>query len=134
MTQGYETYKAVQAQTATRAELVGMLYEGAIRFLHHTARELEERNLEMAHASLVKAHRIIEELQMSIDRQQGPVADGLNALYAFLLRELEVANVRKDRQKVLAAAAFLGELLAAWQGATGARRGEARIPTSRLSV
>jgi len=117
MIRGHEIYRATQTQTATRAELVVMLYEGAIRFLQQAFGALQSEDFEVAHNALIKAQRIVEELQIRIDRERGPFSDGLNALYAFMLRELEAANAKKDRQKVLAAIGLLNELLTAWRQA-----------------
>lgn len=117
MIRGHEIYRATQTQTATGVELVVMLYEGAIRFLQQALSALASDEIEPAHNALIRAQRIVEELQIRIDRERGPVSDGLNALYAFVLREMEAANARKDRQKVLAAVGLLNELLAAWRQA-----------------
>jgi len=117
VTRGHEIYRATQTQTATGAELVVMLYEGAIRFLQQALHAIEAEDTQGAHNALIRAQRIVEELQIRIDRERGPVADGLNALYAFMLRELEAANAKKDRQRVLAAIGLLNELLTAWRQA-----------------
>ncbi len=117
MMRGHEIYRATQTQTATGAELVVMLYEGAIRFLQQALGALASDDIQGAHNALVRAQRIVEELQIRIDRERGPVSDGLNALYAFMLRELEAANAKKDPQKVLAAIGLLRELLTAWRQA-----------------
>ena len=115
MAQGYQTYRSVQTYTSDRVQLVVMLYEAAIRFLHQADAAIDAHVVDTAHNGIVRAEQILEELQMALDRRQGPVAEQLHSLYTFMLRELENANSTKDRQRVQGVCSLLEELLSAWR-------------------
>ncbi|MBI2885979.1 MAG: flagellar export chaperone FliS [Chloroflexi bacterium] len=117
MKQALGLYQEVHTRTANPAELVVMLYEGAVRFLRQALIGMEDGDIEKVHNSLVRAQRIIEELEMAVDPRHGPIGDSLTALYRFMLSELELANVRKERARVQPVVELLEELLGAWREA-----------------
>lgn len=117
MKQALGVYREVQTRTANPAELVVMLYEGAVRFLRQALIGMEDGDIEKVHNGLVRAQRIIEELEMAVDPRHGAIGGSLTALYQFMLAELELANVRKERARVQAVMGLLEELLDAWREA-----------------
>lgn len=115
---GYQVYRRTQAQTASPAELVVMLYRGAVRFATAGGDALETRNLEAAHNNLVRAQAIVSELASSLDVDHGgEIARNLLGLYGYVNRCLVEANVRKSVEPAREAQRLLRDLLEAWEEA-----------------
>ena len=87
-------------QTAPPGQLVLMLYEGAIRFLDRAlAGFLHDDPLqfnETINNNIQKAQNIIRELNNSLDRSVGELADHLSRLYEYMDRRLMESNMRKE--------------------------------------
>lgn len=120
--QGYSQYRRTQAETASPAELITMMYTGAIRFLSLSRQKIEARDLEAANRHLLRGQEIILELMISVDVSAGPVARNLFDLYEFMHRHLIQANVRKDGAMIEEVVQMLRELLPAWEQAVSAAR------------
>ncbi len=95
--QGYAAYANNKIMTASPAELVLMLYEGAIKFCNLGLNGIEEKDVEKAHKNIMKVERIIEEFQITLDHKY-PVSEDFDNVYAYLMRRLREANVKKDRE------------------------------------
>src|SRR5256885_434582 len=96
MTNAYQQYQRMQAETASPGELVLMMYNGAIRFLNLSKKRIEAKDVGAANDTLLRAQEIVLELMVSVDVATGPVARNLFDLYEFMHRHLVQANVRKD--------------------------------------
>lgn len=94
----YAAYAEQAATTASPAQLVLMLYDGALARIEaaRVALETDPRDLELANRSLGKAQAIIRELQVTLDHERGGgVAANLASLYGFCQERLVHANVNK---------------------------------------
>jgi flagellar protein FliS len=107
-------YKASSILTAPPGRLVVMLYDGALRFLRQTARAMEEGRLEQARQSMRRAEAIIDELSLSLDLEQGEIAERLRAFYLFCKRELRRASRERDARPIAPLIELLLELREAW--------------------
>lgn len=96
---GYAAYANNKVTTATPADLVLMLYEGAIKFCNIAVTAIENKDIEKAHKNLIKAQNIIVEFQASLDFKYA-TAKEFNEVYTYLLRRLREANVKKDAEIV----------------------------------
>ena len=85
-------YKQGAVLSATPAELVVALYDGARRFLRQAAVAMGEREVERTHASLRRAELIIAYLDGILDREQGEIPARLHAIYQFSLTHLNAAQ------------------------------------------
>ena len=92
-------YQGAAINTATPAELTLMLYNGAIKFFNQAAVGMEENNIEKANNNLIKAQNIIWELQGTLDFKY-EVAKDFDLIYKRISRNLLVANVKKDIDKL----------------------------------
>jgi flagellar protein FliS len=113
------SYKSVAVTTATPGQLVLMLFDGAIRFLGTAAHGFEIENIatrnEQIHNSLIKAQKILRELQCSLDlKSGGEFATTMFALYDFMLDQLQTANLAKDAAPIETVERLLGEIRDAW--------------------
>lgn len=108
----YSHYRSQAVETAGPAQLVLMLYDGAIAALHR-ARLAE--GAETVNRELLKAQDIVEHLQGTLDRTRGgQIAGNLYALYAFCLERLLEANLRKELAALDDVEPVLVDLRDAW--------------------
>ena len=94
---GYSAYANNRITTASQADLVLMLYEGAIKFCNIAIIAIEEKDIEKAHKNIMKVQNIICEFQATLDYKYATAKD-FNEVYTYLLQRLREANVKKDRE------------------------------------
>ena len=110
-----QAYKQSSVLTAPPERLVVMLYDGALRFLARAAVAMREQGPVAAAQPIQRAQAIIEELLSTLDMEQGgEVAERLQAIYVFCLRELPDAQLKRDDVKIDQVAGLLRELRDAW--------------------
>lgn len=97
MNNAFMQYNKNKVMTASPAELTLMLYEGAIKFCNIAIMGIEQRNIEKAHNNIMKAQRIIEEFQVTLNHDY-KVSEDFDRVYAYLLRRLHEANIKKDKE------------------------------------
>lgn len=95
--QGYAAYQNSKIMTASPAELTLMLYEGTIKFSNIAIMAIEKKDMDKAHANIMKTQRIIQEFQATLDHKY-PVAKDFEAVYNYLMIRLREANVKKDTE------------------------------------
>ena len=95
--QGYAAYANNKVTTASPADLVLMLYEGAIKFCNIAIAAVESNDIEKAHTNIMKAQKIIIEFQASLDYKYSTAKD-FNEVYTYLLARLREANLKKDKE------------------------------------
>lgn len=80
--------------SATPQQLQLMLYDGAIRFARQARKALETRNWEGSCEKLIRAQRIVLELQRGLRHEVNPtLCDQLSSLYIFVYNRLIDANL-----------------------------------------
>ena len=94
---GYAAYATNKVTTATQADLVLMLYEGAIKFCNIAIVAVENKEIEKAHKNIMKVQNIILEFQSTLDYKYATAKD-FNEIYIYLMRRLREANVKKDKE------------------------------------
>lgn len=109
-----KAYRQNAVLSASPAQLVVELYDGARRFLRQAAEAMGAREIERAHQKLRRAEMIIDHLNSVIDDGQGEISSQLHAVYAFYLSHLNEARISQDPEKVREVARMLGELREAW--------------------
>ena len=109
-------YRSTKTATASPVRVLVQLYEAAIRFLHEGADAIEAKDYKTKGERLGKAHRIVTELQASLDEQHAPeLCQQLSALYDFCLSRISHGNAKLDAAAVREAAKILSELHAGWR-------------------
>ncbi|TJY41955.1 flagellar export chaperone FliS [Cohnella pontilimi] len=111
-----QKYQQSSVQTASPAQLVLMLYEGAIRFVKHAIDGIDNRDIEKANTNFIKAQRIINELTASLDYQY-PISTDLARIYEYMTHQLIQANTKKSKQPAVEVLSYLMELKEAWSQA-----------------
>ncbi len=91
----YAQYQNSKILTASPAELTLMLYDGAIKFGNIAIVAMNEKDVQKAHANIVKVQKIIEEFRATLDFKY-PVAKDFDNVYSYLQQRLLQANMKKD--------------------------------------
>jgi flagellar protein FliS len=108
-------YRQQSILTATPGQLVVMLYDGCLRFLHQGAHAMREGNIGEAGARLTRAEAIVEELLSTLDLEEGGViASRLQGIYVFCMRHLMQARVERDPEMIEKVGELLSELRDSW--------------------
>ncbi|MBM3834497.1 MAG: flagellar export chaperone FliS [Verrucomicrobia bacterium] len=96
----YQAYQSGAVFTASPAQLVLMLFDGAIKFINiglegFKLQDPLDFNLTI-HQNVQKAQAIIRELRACLDADKGPeFADKMTALYNYFDRRLQEGNLKK---------------------------------------
>lgn len=112
-------------QTASPAQLLIMLCDGAIRFCRAGIEALKNTNYQDANTNLVKVQDIISEFSITIDRN-APISADLLRLYEYFNHRLIEANMKKTVEPAEEVLGYLIELKETWfQAAKQANAGSA---------
>ena len=114
-----QAYTESSVLTAPPEKLVVMLYDGAIRFLRQASAAMQTGNREVTVNRIHRAEAIIDELNCSLDMEQGQISTGLRSIYLFAKRHLTEAIVERDHQRVDEVIKLLCDLREAWQQIAG---------------
>ncbi len=116
---GLDTYQEVAITTQNRGRLIVLLHDGAIKFLKLAMNGLDAGDMETKGIYINKALAIIDELNTVLDMEAGgEVAVNLRQLYMFMTRHLNMANMKKDPQKIDDVIKLLEELNQGWKAIT----------------
>lgn len=108
-------YQNNQVLTASPEQILLMLYDGAIRFTRQAIKGMTEGNMAVAHHGIKKSLAIITEFTNSLNHEiGGEIAENLDALYSFMIRELTLGNLHKDAEKLRVVERLLVDLRATW--------------------
>ncbi|MEN9404143.1 MAG: Flagellar protein FliS [Verrucomicrobiota bacterium] len=114
------TYRANSVLTASPGQLVLMLFDAAINSLAIAKKACDQsatdpRQLEMVHSNLVKAQKIIAELQGTLNLEAGgEFARTMYQLYDYYDRRLVEANLKKQSAPIAEVERLLTEVRNAW--------------------
>ena len=118
-------YLETQVMTASREQLLLMLYDGALRFCEQGREAMAAKEAERVNDLLVRAQRIVIELWCALDPRVEPeLAKSLGGLYSFLYLRLVHAKVHQDAAAVGEVIGLLTTLRQAWGEAVEQLRGE----------
>lgn len=115
-----DVYRRQAVQTASQAQLVLMMYDGALAGIARATHAHQEGvdGLETVNRELQRAQDIITELMVTLDHERGgQVAKSMASLYDFCLDRLIRANVRKEVALLEPVATVLKDLRDAWEAA-----------------
>lgn len=117
MLPNFEQYRNVQISTATKGQLLLMLYDGAIKSISHAIINLdsEKPDIEKAHKDIIKSQDIVAELIASLNMDKGEdIAKNLLSLYIYFKKLLIQANVKKESSSLKIVKYMLSELRSSW--------------------
>lgn len=118
MQAAHQTYRKMQTETASPAQLIGMLYDALLRNLQRAETGLTAHDIEPAHHALMRAQDIVLELISSLDvragGEAGDLARQMSPLYEYMYRRLLDASLRKDGAPVAEVHSLVIPLRQAW--------------------
>ncbi len=118
MNQYVKQYQKSSIETASREQILIMLYDGAIQFLNKAKISMQNKQIEQTHNNLMGAQNIIQEFINSLDREVAPqLAENLISLYEYFIRRLIYANVKKQIEPIDEVLKYLKSLKATWEKA-----------------
>lgn len=112
-----QKYQQSTVQTATPAQLIILLYDGAIKFIRLGVEGIQTRKYDSANRNLVKAQAVIHELVAALDFKY-PIANNLAQIYEYMIYQLIQSNLKKNAQLAIEVMDYLIELKDAWREAS----------------
>lgn len=113
-----DTYHKVQAETASPAQRVIMVYAGIVKNLKlaiNTFNETIPNKFEIIHNAVQLSEKLILELQLALDKENGgEIAKNLESLYTFWRHHLSDANIEKSPEKIKEVLTMVEELHKSW--------------------
>ena len=106
-------YLETAVQTATPAQLLIMLCDGAIRFLRQSIEAIQKKNYTAANEYLLRTQDIISEFAITLDRS-AEIAGPLSRLYEYFNYRLVQANIKKSAEPAEEVLGYLVELRETW--------------------
>ncbi|MFN2257850.1 MAG: flagellar export chaperone FliS [Desulfuromonadaceae bacterium] len=120
-----QQYQQNQILSATPEQILIMLYDGAIRFTRQAIAGVEEEDRLKKLEGTRRAMAIITEFANTLDHEVGgEIAENLDALYAFMTRELTQANLNSDIERYRIVEDLLVGLRSTWVEAIEIKRSE----------
>lgn len=126
MSYGASQYKKTSIETATKPQILILLYEAAIRHIRRAQTAIDEKKTAEKGIAIGKAHDIVNELMTSLDFNiGGEVAKELERLYNYVIEKLMEANFQNKRESLESCQKILENLLDGWkQAVVKLERGE----------
>lgn len=109
-----QAYATSSVMTASPEQLVVMLYDGCIRFLRQAEVALGQQQWVQAGDRLQRGAAILDELQATLDMDQGELPHRLEAIYVFCKRCLVEARIERTPVKVGHVIRIMDDLRDAW--------------------
>ncbi len=108
-------YQQNQVMTASKEQILLMLYDGAIKFCRQAIAANDAGNMAEKLGRIAKAFAIITEFSNSLNHQVGgEIAADLDGLYHFMLRELGIARTDTSGDHLRTVEKLLVDLRLTW--------------------
>ncbi len=108
-------YLKTQIETASKPQLLVMIFNAAVKKLHMAKSHMEKKEIEKAHTELTKVQRIFTELMVALDFEKGgEIAENLLRIYDFIYHHLVKANIKQDAKMVEEIIPIVDDLRDGW--------------------
>lgn len=115
---GFNKYKQTSVTTASRGQVLLMLYESAIKHTKRAIEALNEKNLSKKGEAILKVQDIVNELSLSLNHDVGGnISQELERLYTFIIDQITTANIQNEVKPLQDALKILETLYDGWVGA-----------------
>ncbi len=115
MSYGLGAYKKTSVETASKEQILLMLYQAAIKHCKKAIEAIEQKNLAKKGECIGKLQDIIVELSNSLDFEVGgEVAKELASLYDYILYSSTQANIKIDKAYLEGCLKVLNTLYDGW--------------------
>jgi flagellar protein FliS len=118
MSYGLGAYKKTSIHTASKEQILLMLYQAAIKNCKKAMEYIDEGNVAKKGEHIGKLQDIIMELNNSLNHEVGgDVADELSSLYDYLMYSSTQANIKIDKAPLDSCLQILNTLYEGWSTA-----------------
>lgn len=118
MSYGLGAYKKTSVQTASKEQILLMLYQAAIKNCKKAIEAIEENQIAKKGEFIGKLQDIVIELNNSLDFEVGgDVAKELSSLYDYMLYSSTQANIKIDKEPLEGCLNVLNTLYKGWSDA-----------------
>ncbi len=118
MSYGYGAYKKTAVSTASKEQILLMLYQAAIKNCKKAIEAIEAKDVAKKGEHIGKLQDIVIELNNSLDFEiGGDIAKELSSLYDYILFSSTQANIKIDVEPLEGCLKVLNTLYEGWQEA-----------------
>ena len=118
MSYGIGAYKKTSVQTASKENVLLMLYQAAIKNCKKAIEAIESHNIHDKGVYIGKLQDIIVELNTSLDHEVGgEISKDLASLYDFILYSTTQANIKIEKKPLEDSLSVLNTLYDGWREA-----------------
>lgn len=129
MSYGLGAYKKTSVQTASKEQILLMLYQAAIKNCKKAMEAIDEKNVAKKGEYIGKMQDIVVELSNSLDFEiGGDVAKELASLYDYILYASTQANIKIEKSHLDGCLKVLNTLYEGWTEAV--KQVKAQTPTT----
>jgi flagellar protein FliS len=115
MSYGLGAYKKTSVETASKEQILLMLYQAAIKNCKKAIEAIEQKNIQKKGEHIGKMQDIIVELSNSLDFEVGgEVAKELSSLYDYILYSSTQANIKIEKSHLEGCLKVLNTLYDGW--------------------
>lgn len=115
MSYGIGAYKNTSVKTASKEQILLMLYQAAIKNCKKAMEAIESNNIQKKGEYIGRMQDIVIELTNSLDHNVGgDISKELNSLYDFILHETTQANIHLDSKRLEGCLGILNTLYDGW--------------------
>jgi flagellar protein FliS len=123
MSYGLGAYKKTSVQTASKEQVLLMLYQAAIKNCKKAIEAIEAREVGRKGEFIGKLQDIIIELNNSLDHEVGgEISKELSSLYDYMIYSSTQANIKIDKEPLLGVLNVLNTLYDGWSSAVKSLR------------
>lgn len=116
MSNPYQKYKNASVLSASKEQILLMLYEAAIKFTKLAIQAIETKNIAERGKNIMRAYDIVAEFQVSLDHKVGgDLPKQLDQLYTFMLDQYTKANIQGDVAALKSCLQILENLYDGWK-------------------
>ena len=118
MANPYQQYKKTSVLSASKEQILLMLYEGAIKFTKLAIQATEQKKIAERGQNILRAFDIIMELNATLDHKVGgELSMQLEQLYTFMMEQYTKANIKADVGPLKSNVQILENLYDGWKQA-----------------
>ncbi|MBC7421736.1 MAG: flagellar export chaperone FliS [Bdellovibrio sp.] len=118
MANPYQQYKKTSVLSASKEQILLMLYEGAIKFTKLAIQAAEQKKVAERGQNILRAFDIIMELNATLDHKVGgELSKQLEQLYTFMMEQYTKANIKADPEPLRENVKILENLYDGWKQA-----------------
>jgi flagellar protein FliS len=112
----YENYIKTELDSLPIAGIIAKGYDRIILELKGAIENIEKSNIKEKIQNISKAIDIITTLRLGLDFEKGgEIAQNLEEIYSFCLKEIQLANLKNDKKKLEDVINILNTLKSGWE-------------------